>query len=287
LNASAAASKSTVSAQAVPSVPASAGTAVAVGPVTGSSFSRVGSASVPAVNDEATLIADLASSAPFFKLNTTKRWPMASITKLMTATIVLDKLSATQEVMVTPSIFAADPSEKILQVNGTYTVADLLRVMLLPSSNVAAEALASAYGRDAFIAEMNARAAQWGMTNTHYDDPSGLSVADQSTAIDLLALAQRIYANYPQIFAITRTPQVTITEAGSGAQVVVKSINSFAGHADFVGGKTGYTDQANGNLLSVFFYENHPVFVLVLGTDDNDRFTNTEKLYNWFTTNFK
>jgi D-alanyl-D-alanine carboxypeptidase len=134
---------------------------------------------------------------------------------------------------------------------------------------------------------MNARAAAWGMTDTHYADPSGLAVGSQSTAADLVLLAQKIYVDYPKILAVTRTPQATVTEVGSGKQVVLKNINEFSGEADFIGGKTGYTDQANGDLLSLFSYEGHPVVVVVLGTDEVSRFTNTETLYRWFTANFR
>ena len=193
-------------------------------------------------------------------------------------------MSSTQKITITQDDLAVDPSEKTLHVGDTYTVDDLLHILLLPSSNVAAEALASAYvyGRPAFIAEMNRRAAAWGMSSsTHYDDPSGLSVGSESTAADLAVLAQKIYTDYPQILTITRTPQVTL-----GNQVVVNNINKFAGQAGFLGGKTGYTDQANGNLLSVFSYEGHPIIVIMLGTSDDNRFANTTALYKWFTANF-
>jgi len=260
---------------------------VPVGSVLPTAFSRVGAAPVPSLPVEALLVADITTGAHFMDENSTERWPLASVTKLMTATIVLDKLSSIQKITITSDAFNVDPSAKNLNVGDTYTVSDLLRFLLLPSSNVAAEALADAYGRTAFIAEMNARAAAWGMADTHYVDPSGLAVGDQSTASDLVLLAQKIYADYPQILTITRTPQVTVTEISTGSQVVVKSINDFAGETDFIGGKTGYTDQANGNLLSLFSYEGHPVVVVVLGTDDSTRFANTETLYHWFTTNFK
>ncbi len=58
--------------------------------------------------------------------------------------------------------------------------------------------------------------------------------------------------NYPQIFQITRTPQYYHHRAKLGKKIVIKSIDDFAGQADFHGGKTGHTDQADGNLLSVF-----------------------------------
>jgi D-alanyl-D-alanine carboxypeptidase len=257
------------------------------GPVAKSAFSRVGETPPPTLAVEGAIVADVATGVHFMDENATERWPLASVTKLMTATIVLDKLSPAQKITITADAFNVDPSAKNLNVGDTYTVSDLLRFLLLPSSNVAAEVLADAYGRSAFIAEMNARAAAWGMADTHYVDPSGLAVGNQSTAADLVLLAQKIYSDYPEILTITRTPQVTVTDLSSGNQVVVKSINEFSGETDFIGGKTGYTDQANGNLLSIFSDGGHPVVVVVLGTDDGARFQNTEALYDWFTENFR
>lgn len=239
----------------------------------------------PALQDAAVLAADLKTGTAYDAVNTDRRWPTASLTKLMSATIIEDKLDPSTRITITENMFAADPQEQTLVVGGTYTVSDLLRFMLLPSSNVAAEAVAAFYGRDAFLAEMNARAAAWGMEDAHFDDPSGISAGDQSTANDFLKLAQKIYADYPQIFQISRTPQVSITEENSGKKIVIKSINSFAGEPDFVGGKTGRTDQAGGNLLSVFRNGSKTFFIVVLGSDD--RFGDTQKLHDWLMANFK
>ena len=257
------------------------------GSVAGSAFSRIGSTEPPSLAIEASLVADLATGVRFTEDNATERWPLASVTKLMTATVVLDKLSPAQKITITQDAFNVDPTEKSLRVGDTYTTTDLLQFLLLPSSNVAAEAFADAYGRDNFMKEMNARATAWGMMNTHYEDPSGLAIGSQSTASDLVLLAQKIYADYPKILAITRTPQVTVTEISSGQRIVVKNINEFSGESDFLGGKTGYTDQADGNLLSIFSDDGHPIVVIVLGTDENARFANTKALYNWFIQNFK
>lgn len=252
---------------------------------TSSVFSRVETSLVPVFPQEASLVADLTNGVVLEQQNENVRWPTASITKLMTATLVLDHLSTSTQITITPQMFAVYPQEETLKVNGTYTVEDLLHVMLMPSSNVAAEAMADYYGRAVFLAEMNQRAAQWGMTNTYFDDPSGLSSANESSAHDLAILAQHVYENYPQIFAITRTAKTTITELNSGKAVDVKSINDFAGTPNFVGGKTGFTDEAQDNLLSIFNYNNHPVLIIVLGV--TDRFGDTTKLLNWFTMNYR
>jgi D-alanyl-D-alanine carboxypeptidase len=228
------------------------------------------------------LIANLDNGAIFFSSNDSKKWPLASLSKLMTATIVLDNFQMDQKITITHNAFIVDPEERTLREGNIYSVSDLLHFLLLPSSNVAAEAFADAFGRSKFLAAMNARALSWGMMNTHYDDPSGLSSGNQSTADDLLLLAKKIYFNYPQILTITRTPQIYTTELGSSTKVLVKSINYFAGQSDFIGGKTGYTNIADGNLLSIFRYKSNPIIVIILGTSEADRFTNTQKLFDWF-----
>ncbi|HEY5221104.1 MAG TPA: serine hydrolase [Candidatus Paceibacterota bacterium] len=243
-------------------------------------------ASIPAFTNSAYMVANLTTGNVLAGSNITKRWPTASLTKLMTATLILDQLSTTTTITITPQMFAADPDERTLAIGGTYTVEDLLHVMLMPSSNVAAQAMADYIGEAQFMSEMNQRAQQWGMTDTYFADPSGISAANESTATDLLILAQHVYENYPDIFALTNTPVTTITELNSGKKVTVKSINHFAGTPGFVGGKTGNTDQADYNLLSVFNDNGTPIFIAVLGAPALS-FQDTSALYAWYKNEYK
>lgn len=251
-----------------------------------SAFVKSGAGAPPDVAVQSYIVADLQTGTVFASKNPDERWPTASLTKLMTATVVEDSFATTTSISITNDMFAVDPQdETTLVVGGTYSVPDLIHTMLMPSSNVAAEAFADFYGYQAFMTAMNARAKVWGMTNTYYDDPSGLSASNESTADDFLKLAQVIYKQYPEIYAITRTPQIYITNESTNTRVLVKSINDFAGDPSFVGGKTGYTPQANENLVSVFNYDGHPLFIVVLGTEN--RFLNTTALYNWFKANYR
>jgi D-alanyl-D-alanine carboxypeptidase len=230
------------------------------------------------------MIADLATGAVLSGSNIANRWPTASLTKLMTATVILDNIATSTEITITPEMFAVDPDEATVHVGDTYTVEDLLHLMLMPSSNVAAEAMADYFGHDKFMQLMNTRAQEWGMQNTYFDDTSGISAANESTANDLMILAQHVYNNYPQILAITDTETYTIVEVNTAKKTAIASINDFAGEPGFVGGKTGHTTQAGGNLLSIFNYQGHPVLLIVLNTDD--RFGDTSKLFAWFRANF-
>lgn len=251
-----------------------------------SSFTRFNTTPLPVFTNHAYMVADLTTGAVLSSSNINVRWPTASLTKLMTATVIFDDLSTSTVITITPQMFAADPDERRLVVGGTYTVEDLLHLLLMPSSNVAAEAMADYYGRAKFMQEMNTRAQAWGMQNTHFDDPSGISAANQSTANDLMILAQHVYNNYSGILSLTNTPTWTLTEQNTKKTLTFNSINVFVGESVFVGGKTGNTPQAGGNLLSIFNYEGKPVFITVLGAPALP-FQDTANLFTWFRTNFK
>lgn len=252
------------------------------------SFFRPGAGSheFPNLQAHAALIADLQSGEIYFEKNGAGRWPLASITKLITAAYATAHIGNDQLVSVDASLSGSydlkSSSSSIF--SGEYVVRDVLYALFLSSSNVAGEALARSFGREQFLAGMNKLATEWGAASTHFDDPTGLSPANQSTARDILKISQAIYAEYPELFKITRTPKFTITERVSGKRQLLASINLFAGKPDFVGGKTGYTDEAGGNLMSIFSNKGRPVLIVVLGTDD--RFGETEKLLAWFKSSF-
>jgi len=249
-------------------------------------FHRIGDLPAPTVAAQAALVADLSSGDVFFDLNADRRWPTASIAKLLTAVEAVRRLPS--DVAITIDTVDFSPQEatsaKPLAIGSVYTAQDLLRAMLTISSNEAAEALAHAYGNERFMVEVNGLAHEWQLDSTYLSDSTGLSSADQSTTRDLLRLAQHLYSEYPDILRMTRAPHATITDLQSKKRQVFTNINQFAGNADFVGGKTGYTDEAGGNLLSIFNYDRRPLAIIVLGTDD--RFGETTKLYNWFRATF-
>ncbi len=248
-------------------------------------FHKIGSNPPPGINSRIAFVADLQSGERYLRLATERQWPLASITKLTAAAVALGYGALTEKAVVTPRAFAVDPTEQNLKAGGVYRISDLLKFMLLPSSNVAAETVAEFYGRDAFIAAMNAQAGKWGLRGTHFDDPTGLSVSNQSTAEDIFLLAKRIWTEYPEVLRIAREPTATVAEWNENYEFTIQSINKFAGRPDFAGGKTGYTDEAGGNLVSIFWYEQRPIVIIVLGADD--RFGDTEKLLAWFKANYR
>ncbi len=228
-----------------------------------------------AITAHAYLAASLAEDAyPFVSKQPSIRWPLASLTKLMTAVIVLQRTPPDDTITTVEVPGAYVASLKHLPTGVQYRADDLLRVMLVESSNEAAESFAAAYpgGRTAFIEAMNAQAAAWELTDTHFDDPAGLSAGSQSTADDLLSLVRHVYTGYPSVFQITRLRSVGATSiptaSSTGALYTAVTTNEFAGTVAFLGGKTGYTDEAQGNLISLFSVGGTPTVFIVLGSAD-------------------
>lgn len=206
-----------------------------------------------------------------------KRWPIASITKLLTALIAYEEFGEDDVVPITKEAVATE-GESGFREGEMYTVGDLVEAMLLISSNDAATALAMHYNsQELFVKKMNERAAELGMTDTSLADPTGLSFQNLSTVEDLRKLALYIWENEPQIFRITRRESGTLLEVKSGKRRTIQNINIFAGREDFLGGKTGHIPEADQNLLSIFALPNRePVVIIVLGAAD--RFQETENI---------
>ena len=123
------------------------------------------------------------------------------------------------------------------------------------------------------------------MTRTFFDDPSGLSPVNQSSAEDLEKLAWQLMNRYGDILKTSRQSGGRVIEQSSKKERSIKPINLFAGRSDFLGGKTGFIDEAGGNLLSIFRVKQRPVLIVVLNS--LGRFEDTEKLLYWFKENYE
>ncbi|HCX45311.1 TPA: hypothetical protein DGT35_01780 [Patescibacteria group bacterium] len=204
------------------------------------------------LNLQSALIKDLESNSYYLRMKTHQQWPMASLTKLLTSVIALEKI---------------EPSKK---------VNNLVKRMMVYSDNEAADQLAEAYGRQEFLSAMQEKVEQLGMKNTSIFDESGLSFLNQSTVEDLEKLVVYITKKHPKIFQFSRESEIVVNNNRR------KNINKFAGQPDFLGGKTGYTDEAHGNLITLFEFNGHPVMIIVLGTADrHERFNQTNILRKW------
>lgn len=234
-------------------------------------FHPTGSVQSPDTRAEAAIVADLKTGRTYFGLNQNLRWPTAQLAEFVSAATALKNMDLSQPVKT------ADGK--------TYSANDTLNIMLGASDDGAAENLANAYGRGKFVSAMNSIADDLGMSSTNFSSPTGMSISDQSTAGDFQKFAMNIYQNYPKVFETTRKKSLTVKEVGSKKKTIIPNTNVFAGDSGFIGGKNGYTNDADGNSLSVFSYSGRPVLAIVLGADDAAG--EARRLMDWFENNYK
>lgn len=207
-----------------------------------------------------------------------KRWPIASITKLLSAYVAETLMDPEESVVISQAAVDTIGNSGEFGLGEMFKVRDLVKAMLITSSNDAAVALAQNYGQAQFVAEMNAVAQKAGMYDSQFVEPTGLSVQNQSTVEDLVKLVQYLWRENREFFQITRQSTAIIIDTNLGTERQLKNINQFASDSDFLGGKTGTLPAADSNLVSVFDVEGfgEPVVVIVLGS--LDRFTETRDI---------
>lgn len=234
----------------------------------------------PEVKAEAALVYSLDDNLAFYSYRTYKQWPIASITKLLTAAVSLDAFGPNAKVAVSDKAITTEGNSGDLKSGEVYPLRDLVKILLLSSSNDAAVAIEEfAGGREKFIPDLNKRAEALGMSQTNIEEPSGLSPKNISSATDLLALTRFVVEREPEIFSWTRLENLLVQPLNSSDSRIVQNINPLILESDFLGGKTGTTPEARQNLVAVFSFEKRRVAVVILGSPD--RLGETRKLLDW------
>jgi D-alanyl-D-alanine carboxypeptidase len=214
--------------------------------------------------------------------------PIASITKLMLALITAENLNLESEIIATPDYIGGEESFFVLEADKTYKIKELLANALIASDNDSARLLSSILGEANFIAKMNQRAAELGMTQTKYVNVTGLDPKEPSldlntsTVTDLAKLILFINNKHPQIFKLTTNDQYNFCDVRQFCKPIV-STNKLLTDTDFkfkiFGGKTGSTDLALKNLaLMISPIEDVTIVNIVLGSEDS--FMDTKSLIN-------
>lgn len=249
---------------------------------------------LPDIFVTAGLVKELGSADSLFLYRPRARWPIASISKLMAAVVAKDQFDTAKILTVTQEAVDTEGASGNLKVGELYSVADLIKLMLTVSSNDATMLIAQEYDKEQlgkenyekalsktalFTALMQQKARELGMQETYFGEPTGLSMVNQSVVGDLAVLASYIQATYPEIFVLTANAKNTVLERKRMARRTETNINPFAGQKGFLGGKTGFTDEAGQGLLSLFEIGGKKYLTIVLGTED--RAGETSKLRDW------
>jgi D-alanyl-D-alanine endopeptidase (penicillin-binding protein 7) len=246
----------------------------------------------PTVTADSYVVIDRTSGQIIVAQHADREWPIASLTKLMTAQIALDSgtmLSSTYPVKAEDDVGGAK-----LYVNSgdTFTLDGLLYATLVGSANNAANALTRATGMDkpSFVAEMNKRAASLNLSHTTYVDPTGIETGNISTARELARIADLAFRR-SDIRRYTTTASASVRVLNQGTVKTIKNTNWMLWKPEYddifvMAGKTGYLDESGWNLAVALRPEikdeKRELLVVTFGSDSRaDSFKDAEALARW------
>jgi serine-type D-Ala-D-Ala endopeptidase (penicillin-binding protein 7) len=213
------------------------------------------------------VVVDQTSGAVLFEKNPSTQVPIASITKLMTAMVALDaKPSLSEELTIgDEDVDTLKGTRSRLKVGTQLTREEMLRLALMASENRAAAALSRHYpgGRTAFVAAMNRKAKELGLTDTSFEDSTGLTAANVSSARDLTKMVAAAH-RYPLIRQYSTTAEYDVNIAGRTQSF--HNTNSLVKNDSWDIGlsKTGYINEAGKCLVMQAWLNNKPMIIVLL-----------------------
>lgn len=242
--------------------------------------------SSPKLRSNIALILDEKSLQPLYSKNADMVAPIASITKLMTAMVVLDaNLPLNEEVSVdVADLDTLKGTHSRLRIGMTFTRSELLKLALMASENRAASALARTYpgGTQAAIAAMNAKARSLGMYDTQFHDSTGLNSDNVSTARDLsrMVMAARKY-HLIQQYSTSVSHSV---DGWGGRELRFNNTNPLVKNASWDIGvsKTGFINEAGRCLVMEAKINSRPVIIVLLNSmGKSTRIGDANRIKKW------
>jgi D-alanyl-D-alanine endopeptidase (penicillin-binding protein 7) len=244
----------------------------------------------PNLLSQAALIVDARTGDPIFAKNANNVTPIASITKLMTAMVVLD---AQQNLDQTLTVDLDDldflkASRSRLSIGSELTRREMLRLALMSSENRAASSLGRFYpgGLGAAVAAMNAKAKALGMNNTRYVDTTGLSPENVSTARDLAVMVQAAQ-RYPLIREFSTQPEEYVQIPATGKTLHFNNSNALvkSGGWDISLQKTGFIREAGRCVVMLAQIAQRPVVLVLLDSVGKfSRIGDAQRVKTWMET---
>ena len=242
---------------------------------------------MPKLRSSVALVLDAESGETLYEKNSDSVLPIASITKLMTALVVLERnLDLEQRVAISRDDFIATRHSRIrarLRAGSVLTRDELLLLALMASDNLAAAALARTYpgGTEAFVAAMNAEAARLGLHDTRFADPTGLNSDNVSSARDLAGLVMAAHG-YPLIREYSTRPSAHVR--ARGGRVGFNNTNSLvrSGSWDIELSKTGYISAAGRCLVMHMRVASRDLVVILLDSwGKHSRIGDARRIRKW------
>ncbi|MGE5027056.1 MAG: D-alanyl-D-alanine endopeptidase [Betaproteobacteria bacterium] len=239
------------------------------------------------LSSSSAMVVDQVTGDTLYAKNTDARMPIASITKLMTAMVVLDAgLPLDEKIAISKEdIDSLKGTHSRLKVGVTLSRHLALQLALMSSENRAASALGRSYpgGFNAFVAAMNRKAQSLGMTHTHFVDSTGLNSDNTSTAPDLVKMVNAAYG-YPLIREITTTGSYDVAMRGGPRRVQFRNTNMLVRNKTWEIGlsKTGFINEAGHCLVMQANIANRPMVIVLLDSWGKlSRIGDAQRIKNW------
>ncbi|MFM2414445.1 MAG: hypothetical protein RI911_138 [Candidatus Parcubacteria bacterium] len=236
---------------------------------------------------------DISNDVVLYEKNSNDKLPLASITKLMTALITAEHTRSDDLISISRDSLN-EYGDSSLFAGEQWKAQDILDFMLMTSSNDAASALSKHVGsihvkenedpRAIFIDMMNQRADGLSLNNTQFIDETGLDAnattpGAYGSAHDVALLLSHIAKKRPALIEATIKPFATFTSVTGVTHAARNTNEAIPSIPALIGGKTGFTDLAGGNLAIIFDRSiNEPVAVVVLGSTKEARFVDVQEI---------
>ncbi len=236
------------------------------------------------VSAEAYSVVNLSNSTVLSEKNADEGHIIASVTKMMSAIITKENVDMEEEIILETKMLT--PYTRIspsLTMGLKVSTENLLKAMLIQSTNYAAEALTYFLNEGEFLKLMNEKAKEIGMENTHFEDAHGLSVMNRSTTKDLAVLLDYVFKNHPDLLEITKDNNFQMP---CGEKICTfKNLNIFSEHINFIGGKTGYLHASKETFACIFNFNGDAIAIVILYSDNRKENTETildymERIFN-------
>lgn len=226
----------------------------------------------PEITAKSALVFDATTKEVLYSKNPTKKLPMASLTKIMTAIVALenkkkdDTYQVQKDDLVGEDSMGLDAGEKLSE-------SELLHGMMLHSGNDAAEVLANNFpgGRTAFVKAMNNKVKALGLNDTNFTNPTGLEGDGRqyTTAYDLVVETEYALSNFPLFDQVVSTFDYNIPETSTHKEYDLENeTNLLTSYPGVKGVKDGYTPEAGLCLVTYLDYKGHKIIAVVLGSGD-------------------
>ncbi len=246
---------------------------------------------------KAAYVFDVAEHEAIYTLNEERILPLASLTKIMTALVALDQMPSGTIISI-PIEALREEGDNALLAGESWLLSDLVKFMLVVSSNDAAKAISletgkilpetensSFAGENRFIKKMNEKAQSLNLAGTSFTNETGLDSPDlktsggYGTARASAELFLSAFLKYPAIFKTTASKILTLTSLDGIPHTIKNTDAIIETIPSAIASKTGFTDLAGGNLVIIFnIGTTRPIVASVLGSTINGRFADMEQL---------